>query len=101
MAPAYQEICGSSGRYRRGHDLIKFWLHLSSRSSCAGSSAGDDRLKQWKLTDEDWRNRDKRAAYEDAVEEMLERTDTPLRAVVPVEGETSAGPGQVAESVIR
>ena len=30
-------------------------------------------LKAWKLTDEDWRNREKRAAYEEAVEEMLAR----------------------------
>ncbi|HEX2265641.1 MAG TPA: hypothetical protein VHH14_05100, partial [Solirubrobacterales bacterium] len=35
-------------------------------------------LKTWKLTDEDWRNREKRSAYEQAVEDMLERTDHPL-----------------------
>ena len=34
-----------------------------------------DPLKTWKLTDEDWRNRQKRNKYERAVEEMLERTD--------------------------
>jgi len=32
-------------------------------------------LKRWKLTDEDWRNREKRPAYEEAVEEMFARTD--------------------------
>ena len=37
----------------------------------------DDPLKQWKLTDEDWRNRDKREAYAEAVEDMLDRTSTP------------------------
>src|SRR5919112_1074884 len=36
-----------------------------------------DPYRSWKLTDEDWRNRDKRADYEEAVEDMLERTDTP------------------------
>jgi polyphosphate kinase 2 (PPK2 family) len=36
-----------------------------------------DPLRAWKLTDEDWRNREKRKQYEDAVEEMLERTDRP------------------------
>jgi polyphosphate kinase 2 (PPK2 family) len=35
-------------------------------------------LKTWKLTAEDWRNREKRTAYEQAIEDMLERTDHPL-----------------------
>jgi polyphosphate kinase 2 (PPK2 family) len=35
----------------------------------------DDPLKTWKLTPEDWHNRDKRPEYETAVAEMLERTD--------------------------
>ena len=39
-------------------------------------SRRDDPLRSWKLTDEDWRNRQKRPEYEAAVEEMLERTDT-------------------------
>jgi polyphosphate kinase 2 (PPK2 family) len=34
-----------------------------------------DPLKRWKLTDEDWRNRERRADYEQAIEEMLRRTD--------------------------
>jgi polyphosphate kinase 2 (PPK2 family) len=33
-------------------------------------------VKRWKLTEEDWRNREKRTDYESAVTEMLERTDT-------------------------
>ncbi|MCG8352160.1 MAG: hypothetical protein MI924_30710, partial [Chloroflexales bacterium] len=33
--------------------------------------------KAWKLTDEDWRNREKWAAYEQAADEMLLRTSTP------------------------
>jgi polyphosphate kinase 2 (PPK2 family) len=32
-------------------------------------------LRQWKLTDEDWRNREHHADYTDAIEEMLKRTD--------------------------
>jgi polyphosphate kinase 2 (PPK2 family) len=34
-------------------------------------------LKAWKLTDEDWTNRAKRPEYEEAVEEMVSRTDQP------------------------
>ena len=32
--------------------------------------------KQWKITDEDWRNREKWDLYEDAVNEMLQKTNT-------------------------
>ena len=33
--------------------------------------------KQWEITDEDWRNRDKWPAYRAAVDEMRRRTNTP------------------------
>ena len=57
--------------------ILKFWLHISDRSSSSASSARDsDPLKRWKLTDEDWRNRSKRPEYEKAVEDMLEKTST-------------------------
>jgi polyphosphate kinase 2 (PPK2 family) len=32
--------------------------------------------KQWKITDEDWRNREKWDLYEVAVDEMLQKTNT-------------------------
>src|SRR3954447_1418899 len=61
-----------------GTILVKFWLHLSPQEQLRRfERRRDDPYKSWKLTDEDWRNREKRAAYELAVEEMLERTDTP------------------------
>jgi polyphosphate kinase 2 (PPK2 family) len=49
-------------------------------------------LKTWKLTDEDWRNREKRTAYEQAIEDMLERTDHPLAPwlLVPAESKRYA-----------
>ena len=37
-----------------------------------------DPLKRWKLTDEDWRNREKNRDYEAAAEEMFERTSHAL-----------------------
>jgi polyphosphate kinase 2 (PPK2 family) len=56
--------------------LVKFWMHLSDREQLRRfKSRASDPLKQWKLTDEDWRNREKRPAYEQALAEMLERTD--------------------------
>ncbi|MEO6496602.1 MAG: UDP-galactose-lipid carrier transferase, partial [Solirubrobacteraceae bacterium] len=48
----------------------------------------EDPLKAYKLTDEDWRNRKQRAAYEGAVQEMLERTDTRWAPWVVVEGDS-------------
>jgi polyphosphate kinase 2 (PPK2 family) len=61
-----------------GMIIVKFWLHTSPQEQLKRFEArASDPLKSWKLTDEDWRNREKRPQYEAAVEEMLERTDRP------------------------
>jgi polyphosphate kinase 2 (PPK2 family) len=61
-----------------GAIVVKFWLHVSAKEQLKRFEArADDPLKSWKLTDEDWRNREKRPQYESAVEEMLEKTDHP------------------------
>lgn len=75
---AYSEITNfEKGLVAEGMIIIKFWLHISPEEQLKRFEAREkDPLKSWKLTDEDWRNRDKRAAYEEAVEEMLERTDS-------------------------
>jgi len=57
--------------------LIKLWMHLSEEEQLKRFRAREkDPLKRWKLTDEDWRNREKRAEYEAAVEDMFERTES-------------------------
>ena len=59
--------------------LVKFWMHVSDEEQMRrfeGRAA--DPLKRWKLTDEDWRNREKNRQYEEAAEEMFERTTHPL-----------------------
>ena len=44
--------------------LVKLWLHISDEEQLERFEARqDDPLKAYKLTDEDWRNRGKRAAY--------------------------------------
>jgi AMP-polyphosphate phosphotransferase len=59
-----------------GMILVKFWMHVSADAQLARfESRRDDPLKSWKLTQEDWRNREKRPAYEEAVEDMIVRTD--------------------------
>jgi polyphosphate kinase 2 (PPK2 family) len=75
---AYDEIVGLERTLAlEGTILIKFWLHISPEEQLKRfERRRDDPLKSWKLTDEDWRNREKRPQYEEAIEEMLERTDT-------------------------
>jgi len=60
-----------------GMILVKLWLHVSEEEQLKRFEAREqDPLKSWKLTDEDWRNRGRRAEYEAAVEEMVEKTST-------------------------
>jgi polyphosphate kinase 2 (PPK2 family) len=61
-----------------GMIIVKLWLHISPEEQLKRFEArAGDPLKSWKLTDEDWRNREKRPQYEAAVEEMVEKTDQP------------------------
>lgn len=76
---AYEEIVAFERTLAlEGMILVKFWLHLSEEEQLRRfERRRTDPLKRWKLTDEDWRNRDRRKEYEQAVEDMLERTDHP------------------------
>ena len=76
---AYEEIAQFERTLTaEGMILVKFWMHVSEDEQLARfESRRTDPLRSWKLTDEDWRNREKRPQYEAAVEEMLERTDRP------------------------
>ncbi|MFL5782488.1 MAG: polyphosphate kinase 2 family protein [Thermoleophilaceae bacterium] len=75
---AYDEIVGLERTLvGEGMIIMKFWLHISPEEQLKRfERRRDDPLKAWKLTDEDWRNREKRPQYEEAVEDMLDRTDT-------------------------
>jgi polyphosphate kinase 2 (PPK2 family) len=75
---AYGEIVDlETALAAEGTIIVKFWMHLSAEEQLRRfESRRDDPYRSWKLTDEDWRNREKRQQYEAAVEEMLERTDT-------------------------
>jgi polyphosphate kinase 2 (PPK2 family) len=74
---AYEEIVAHERTLAaEGMVFVKFWLHISEKEQRHRfERRRDDPLKTWKLTDEDWRNRARRADYEAAVEDMLERTD--------------------------
>lgn len=72
-----------------GMILIKFWMHVSADEQLRRFEArAGDPLRSWKLTDEDWRNREKRPQYEKAVEEMLARTDKPRARWTVVPGDS-------------
>jgi polyphosphate kinase 2 (PPK2 family) len=74
---AYDEIVGfEAGLCVEGTVLVKLWLEISPEEQLRRFEARrDDPLKSWKLTDDDWRNRERRPEYERAVAGMLKRTD--------------------------
>jgi AMP-polyphosphate phosphotransferase len=76
---AYKEIVDfETTLAAEGMILVKFFLHTSPEEQLRRfESRRRDPYRAWKLTEEDWRNRQKRAEYEAAVDDMLERTDTP------------------------
>jgi len=86
---AYDEIVGfETTLAAEGMILVKFWLHVTpEEQERRFERRRHDPLKAWKLTDEDWRNRDKRKHYERAVEDMLERTDHPAAPWHVIAGE--------------
>jgi AMP-polyphosphate phosphotransferase len=61
-----------------GTVLVKLWLEISPEEQVRRfKRRAKDPLRRWKLTDEDWLNREQRPEYESAVEAMLARTDQP------------------------
>ncbi len=70
-----------------GTVLCKFWIHITPEEQLARFKAREEiPYKRWKLTDEDWRNREQWPAYEEAINEMVERTSTRVAPWTLVEG---------------
>ena len=60
-----------------GAVIIKFWVQIDKDTQLARfTDRQNTPEKQWKITEEDWRNRDKWDAYEGAVNEMIQKTST-------------------------
>ena len=60
-----------------GAVIIKFWVQIDKDTQLKRfNDRQNTPEKQWKITDEDWRNREKWDAYETAVNEMIEKTST-------------------------
>jgi len=85
---AYKEVNSFERQLRDfGTILAKFWIHISREEQLRRfeerKAIG---YKAWKLTEEDWRNREKWAAYEEAVEQMLVKTSTATAPWTLIEG---------------
>ncbi len=75
---AYAEINNMEAQLaKNGTVILKFWMHIDKDEQAARfKSRQETPEKQWKITDEDWRNREKWDEYEKAVDEMIVRTST-------------------------
>lgn len=86
---AYDEICEMERTLiREGAILCKFWLEISPEEQLRRFEARlSDPKKRFKLTEEDWRNRNRREEYLAAAEDMFSFTDTSAApwTVIPAE----------------
>ena len=60
-----------------GAVILKFWIQIDKDTQKQRFEERQNTPeKRWKITDEDWRNREKWDEYEVAVDEMLQKTST-------------------------
>jgi len=60
-----------------GTIIVKFWLHIDENEQLKRFKERENTsYKQWKITSDDWRNREKWGEYSEAVDEMLLKTHT-------------------------
>jgi len=85
---AYQEIREFEQQLVNfGTVIMKFWLHISSEEQLNRfESRKENEYKRYKLTEEDWRNREKWEPYREAVVDMLRYTSTTYAPWTIVEG---------------
>ncbi len=85
---AFKEINDMEAQFvQSGAIVLKFWMQIDKEEQRKRfEERQQNPEKQWKITEEDWRNREKWDAYEEAVNEMLIRTSTPEAPWVIVEG---------------
>lgn len=87
-AMAYREINEFEGELSDcGVVVMKFWMQIDKDEQLRRFT---DRMntpeKRWKITDEDWRNREKWDLYETAIDEMIQKTSTVKAPWMIVEG---------------
>ncbi len=85
---AYKEMNDMEKQlYNHGAVVLKFWMQIDKEEQKRRFTERQNTPdKTWKITDEDWRNREKWDLYEQAVDEMLIRTSTTYAPWIIVEG---------------
>jgi polyphosphate:AMP phosphotransferase len=86
---AYREINEFEAQLAHaGYVILKFWLHLSQEQQLRRFQERESNtFKQYKLTEEDWRNREKWDLYYVAVNQAIARTSTPVAPWTIVAGD--------------
>jgi len=86
---AYQEIIEfERSLVGAGTVLVKFWLHVSRAEQLRRfKERQKDPARRYKITDEDWRNREKFDLYHQAVHDMVSQTSTASAPWTIVEAE--------------
>jgi polyphosphate kinase 2 (PPK2 family) len=84
---AYSEINDFEEQLVRNRTvLVKFWLHISREEQLRRFEERERTgFKRFKITEEDWRNREKWDEYESAACDMIDRTSTEIAPWTPVE----------------
>jgi len=87
---AYREICEMEKDWSdAGTIIFKFWMHISKDEQLRRFQAREATPeKSWKITEEDYRNREKWDLYKDAVEAMVQRTSTEYAPWTVVESDS-------------
>lgn len=87
---AYQEINEVEEHLTNfGTIIIKFWLHIDKKEQLKRFRARQsDSNKKWKISEEDYRNREKWNSYKKAVDEMIFRTSTTYAPWTVVESDS-------------
>lgn len=68
--------------------VTKLFLHISKKEQLRRFHEREkDPYKRWKITADDWRNRKKWPKYEEAIDDMFQRTSTRLAPWTPIAGE--------------
>jgi len=87
---AYGEINEMEADYvnSSGGGIIKFWLEIDKDEQLKRfRQREEDPLKHYKITEDDWKNREKWDLYEPAVDEMLARTNTRYAPWIVIESD--------------
>ena len=86
-----------------GAIVLKFWLQIDKdEQERRFNERMENPEKRWKITDEDWRNREKWDQYEEAVNEMILKTSTSYAPWIIVEGNSKYYARiKVLESVVK